>query len=519
MDDDKQKVVNKPLLPLYSASHTLDFVSVGLIFIGLLLMAGFFNSSPGSLIVPFCNMLRSWLGTWAVIFSVMMIVIGFLILLARYVFPRVRLSKPKQILYLILFIIVILNGITLSALHAGREAGGSIGLFFARSMTEGRNPYQTAFWLWVILILALCLMAGGTVWIPRMFRELGREIAELFRRIGSGFRKEEKPEEPGSFDWQAEMRSTDTIQRRTYPEPVTAAAEDEPEDYEDYDVSEDFEEEEIEPVRSVHTVERRTVEPEYIPASYTRKPTMENVKPKTQNSGDAPRSNRLPPLNLLDTEMGYYGQNADHQEFIRQIEEAMEEFGTPVKVIGCSVGPSVIQYQVVPGNIPKNGKVSAKNIRVTQVAQTERDLAVRLGVSNLSIQAPVPGESYIGIDIPNPQAMKVRLRPLLESPEFKRMKTPLAVALGRDITGKPVAVDLASMPHLLVAGTTNSGKSICLRAIAVCLAMNNTPEQLRFVMIDPKRVEFYHFNFRTCWARWRPNTNAPSPCWNGRCRK
>ena len=184
----------------------------------------------------------------------------------------------------------------------------------------------------------------------------------------------------------------------------------------------------------------------------------------------------------------------DHQEFIQEIEEAMDEFGTPVKVIGCSVGPSVVQYQVVPGKIEGKGKLSAKNIRVTQVGQTERDLAVRLGVSNLTIQAPVPGESYIGIDIPNPQAMKVRLRPLIESPEFQRKHSPLAVALGRDITGNPVVVDLAQMPHLLVAGTTNSGKSICLRAMAVCLAMNNTPEQVRFVMIDPKRVEFYHFN-------------------------
>lgn len=476
---EKQKEVTKPMLPLYSAGHALDGVSVGLIFIGLLLTAGFFNNNPGSLIVPFCSMLRSWLGVWAVIFSVLMVLSGITILLMRWVLPRVRMSRPKQILYTVLVIIVILTGMTLSALYGGAEVGGSIGIAFVRALTGSGNASKTGFWLWTVLVLSLCLLVGGTVWIPQLLRALGGEFAELFRRGAETLRKEPEKEDPAAFDWRSEYHPSEEVPRGPRDEIETL-------------------EEETEPVRETPAADPRPEEPDPIPAFFTRKRTMENVKPltpkKDEGKENAPRSRRLPPLNLLDTELGFYGQNADHQEFIRQIEEAMEEFGTPVKVIGCSVGPSVIQYQVVPGNIAKAGKVSAKNIRVTQVAQTERDLAVRLGVSNLSIQAPVPGESYIGIDIPNPQAMKVRLRPLIESPEFKRMKTPLAVALGRDITGEPVAVDLASMPHLLVAGTTNSGKSICLRAIAICLAMNNTPEQLRFVMIDPKRVEFYHFN-------------------------
>ena len=473
--DEKQDILNmNPLLPIYSSSHTADGICIGLIFVGMLLSAGFFNSSPGSLIVPFCKMLRSWFGVWAVVFSIAMIVAGVGILLMRWLLPRVRMRRSSLIFYSVLFLVFLLDAITLSALYGGPEVGGDVGMAFVRALTGGRSASQVSFILWVVCILSLCLLTGGTVWVPKAFRGLQQEIRDSMDQ------KSQKPDEKSgseellSFDWEAEYKAAEDARMMKRQE-VEA---------------------ENKPIEESKPEKKQTES--VIPAFFTRKKTgkttMENKQNSKQSTEPKVRSNRLPPLNLLDTELGFYGQNEDHQEFIDQIEEAMDEFGTPVKVIGCSVGPSVVQYQVVPGNIAKNGKISAKNIRVTQVAQTERDLAVRLGVSNLSIQAPVPGESYIGIDIPNPQAMKVRLRPLIESPAFRKKNTPLAVALGRDITGNPIVVDLAQMPHLLVAGTTNSGKSICLRAIAICLAMNNSPEQLRFVMIDPKRVEFYHFN-------------------------
>lgn len=482
MTNEKQKILNQPPLPIYKAGHTTDIICVALIFVGMLLSSGFFSSSPGSLIVPFCELLRSWFGVWAVVLSVSMALSGIAILIFRWVLPHIRLSRGKQIFYALLSLLLILDGITLSALYGGAEGGGELGMTFVRWLTAGERAGQVSFLLWVFLIIALCLLTGGTRWMPKLFRAFGNEVKELFLDGVRAFKERPAEKEPADFDWQKEYRiasETAEMQKQAQEE-----------------------EKIIEPV-SVPAPVKKIMDP--IPAFFTKKKTMEdekiNIKPVTNtkkiassSANPAVRSNRLPPLNLLDTELGFYGQNADHSEFIAEIEEAMDEFGAPVKVIGCSVGPSVVQYQVVPGNIAKPGKVSAKNIRVTQVAQTERDLAVRLGVSNLSIQAPVPGESYIGIDIPNPQAMKVRLRPLIESPEFQKKNSPLSVALGRDITGNPVVVDLGSMPHLLVAGTTNSGKSICLRAMAICLAMNNTPEQLRFVMIDPKRVEFYHFN-------------------------
>jgi S-DNA-T family DNA segregation ATPase FtsK/SpoIIIE len=106
----------------------------------------------------------------------------------------------------------------------------------------------------------------------------------------------------------------------------------------------------------------------------------------------------------------------------------------------------------------------------------------------------VPGRPYIGIEVPNSRTSNVRLRPVLESDSFFKVGSPLAIALGRDVSGQPVVADLTTMPHLLIAGTTGSGKSVCIAALTTCLVMNNTPEDLRLVMIDPKMVELVRFN-------------------------
>ena len=205
--------------------------------------------------------------------------------------------------------------------------------------------------------------------------------------------------------------------------------------------------------------------------------------------------NKYPPMNLLEPEMGFINREIDVTDTVQAIMTAMEELETPVEIVSHCVGPAIIQYQVRPSSRRGPGPESAsRRIKVGDVAKVERDLAVQLGVTNLAIQAPVPGKSYIGIDLPNPAALTVRLRPLMESRTFREMKSKLRIALGRDITGKPVVVDLEQMPHLLIAGTTNSGKSICMRSIALCLLMNNSPEDLRVIMIDPKRVELFRFN-------------------------
>jgi S-DNA-T family DNA segregation ATPase FtsK/SpoIIIE len=179
------------------------------------------------------------------------------------------------------------------------------------------------------------------------------------------------------------------------------------------------------------------------------------------------------------------------------IEKTLNEFGLPAKVVDYRSGPSVTQFAVEPGYIEHtspNGEVSRNKVRVSQISSLANDLALALSASAIRIEAPVPGKAYVGIEVPNKKASLVAIRPILESSAYQGERSRLAIALGRDVAGTPVVADLASMPHLLIAGTTGSGKSVCITSIATSLAMNNSPEELQFVMIDPKRVELLRFN-------------------------
>ncbi len=209
------------------------------------------------------------------------------------------------------------------------------------------------------------------------------------------------------------------------------------------------------------------------------------------------RDERLPPLNLL---LQDHNNNLDEESIQATavlIEKTLLELGVPTRVIGFRVGPVVTQYAIEPGYIEKpglDGKLVRQKVRVSQIAALQRDLARALAAERLRIEAPVPGHSFVGIEVPNRKNAVVRLRPLLESESFQRLGSPLALALGRDVSGLPVVADLARMPHLLIAGTTGSGKSVCIAALTVCLVMNNSPEKLRLAMLDPKMVELARFN-------------------------
>jgi S-DNA-T family DNA segregation ATPase FtsK/SpoIIIE len=133
-------------------------------------------------------------------------------------------------------------------------------------------------------------------------------------------------------------------------------------------------------------------------------------------------------------------------------------------------------------------------VRVSRIARLSDDLALALAAAPIRIEAPVPGKSMVGLEVPNDTVTLVSLRAVLESPEFTSIRSPLAIAVGEDVSGHPAAVDLALMPHLLIAGATGSGKSVCINAIVCCLLFNNEPEDLKLLMIDPKMVELVGYN-------------------------
>ncbi len=155
-------------------------------------------------------------------------------------------------------------------------------------------------------------------------------------------------------------------------------------------------------------------------------------------------------------------------------------------------GPTITQYGVEPDFIESRG--GRMRVRVGKISALADDLALALSARTIRVQAPVPGKGFVGIEVPNEEVALVALRDLIESEAFKRLKSPLRFALGLNVSGNSVAADLSNMPHLLIAGTTGSGKSVCVNALICCLLANNTPDDLRIVMVDPKRVELTGYN-------------------------
>ncbi len=234
----------------------------------------------------------------------------------------------------------------------------------------------------------------------------------------------------------------------------------------------------------------------FVPPEFRKRLNADNTPAK--NIPLPPRDEHLPSLELMVKDLLDRPDERSINQTAGMIEKSLAEFGIPAKVVGFRVGPTVTQFAVEPGFVDKGNSDEEQDnrikVRVAQIAGLRRDLALALSAERLRIEAPVPGRPYVGIEVPNNRTSMVRLRSILETEAFYKVGSPLTIALGRDVSGLPVVADLGTMPHLLIAGTTGSGKSVCIAAITACLVMNNTPDDLRLVMIDPKMVELVRFN-------------------------
>ncbi|MDP3771354.1 MAG: DNA translocase FtsK 4TM domain-containing protein, partial [bacterium] len=188
-------------------------------------------------------------------------------------------------------------------------------------------------------------------------------------------------------------------------------------------------------------------------------------------------------LDLLSNEIGKptSGDIRSAQEIIRK---TLEHFGIEVEMSDVSVGPTVTQFTFRP----------AEGVKVSRITALSNDLALALAAHPIRIEAPIPGKSLVGIEVPNQKVAVVRLREIIESDTFRKHAGGLGIALGKDVSGQPWATELARMPHLLVAGATGSGKSVMLNAIIISLLYGYGPDDLRLLLVDPKRVEFPIYN-------------------------
>ncbi len=206
---------------------------------------------------------------------------------------------------------------------------------------------------------------------------------------------------------------------------------------------------------------------------------------------------RLPQIDHILEEMGEAElEEEDLRERANTIEETLRSFGVPVTVVEVNRGPAVTQFGLRPEYVTRKvrGEEKRMKVRVSKIQALSNDLSLALAAAPIRIEAPVPGRNIVGLEVPNQNIALVSLRSVLESEEFERLRGPLRIALGQDVSGRAVAASLARMPHLLVAGATGSGKSVCINAVICSLLFQYTPDQLRFVMVDPKRVELTGYN-------------------------
>ena len=419
-----------------------DAVGVLLIAFALMSLLAVRGFTQGILLIPWVALLSLWFGWGSYLVVLAIGYVGFAILRRDgYSIGWGRLFTLEVAAFLTIALFAAMKGNSLiraeSGMDGGRIGWGLVTLFWRFGEFPGTI---VLFVLWI-----LALMTGFGIWA---------DIEHGLLKLAGENQHAEEGAQPD-----------------VQPEPV---------------------EEAVKPERAAKKKPSTPLPPEF------RKSLKVSEQQDKKPAAPRERNEHLPSLNILLADQNARPDERTINQTAGMIEKTLAEFGIVATVIGFRVGPTITQFAVQPGFMKRPGATEEEEkqikVRVAQIASLQKDLALALSAERLRIEAPVPGKPYVGIEVPNSHTSVVRMRSILETDAFHKIGKPLAMALGRDVSGQPVVSDLSRMPHLLIAGATGSGKSVCITSIAACLAMNNTPEDLRMVMIDSKMVELLRFN-------------------------
>jgi len=223
-----------------------------------------------------------------------------------------------------------------------------------------------------------------------------------------------------------------------------------------------------------------------INAKSTNDPNEKKTDVVTGNSGKTNINWQLPPLSLLSNEKRGKAERGDLNKNAKTIEDKLKSFGIEAKVVEVNCGPAVTQYALEIALGTKLSKINA--------LQSDLALALAAPQGQIRIEAPIPGRNLVGIEVPNRSLEFVSLKQILNAEVMSKNESKVAVALGLDVSGEPAVVDIAKMPHILIAGSTGSGKSVCLNAFIASILFRASPDEVKFIMVDPKRVELVGYN-------------------------
>jgi S-DNA-T family DNA segregation ATPase FtsK/SpoIIIE len=457
-----------------SPERKMDILGVFLLIVGVISLLGFLGKTDGGLtgeVVPFLNLIA---GMGSLLFPIVLMLVGlWLIVRNEQRFPIVSVERLLGIIFLYINILTWMHWFSGGGwdLAAKGSGGGYIGAFFERVLANLLGDWGALVVLIAWLLIALAFTFDLS--IPDLFRKVSKPAVKTGEYIAEKTTK----------------LATSAARGKTTPEPETERI---------VFANGDGQPEGFTPIKSGA---RQMTRAEKI---RTRsEPAKTQTNPADPNSGAViTRTYQaaenlvvwtlpLPEEVLNPATKAIFRKNID-EDRARLIEETLASFSAPAHVVEIHRGPTFTQYGVEPDFVET--RAGKTRVRVNKIVSLADDLALALAAPSIRIQAPVPGRRYIGIEVPNSEAELVSLKEGMESKAFTSMNVFLKFVLGKDVAGKPAAVDLAKMPHLLIAGTTGSGKSVCINSILCSLLMHRTPNELRLVMVDPKRVELTGYN-------------------------
>jgi S-DNA-T family DNA segregation ATPase FtsK/SpoIIIE len=474
--------------PGMSLDRKLDIAGIVLVMIGVVTLLSLFTPNTSPILNAMLTIMSGLAGEGRFGIPVGLILIGGWIVLRNYgdKLPRVEFERLAGVVLVWLALLISLhflaiNGVVDSILPIARagQGGGFIGAFLLAALSQALGLLGAGVALFAWWVIAIVLMIGLS--LPEIVMLIsgwwrGSRDAQALGQgeLEMGDGREIPVNRPNRVSAPKPAARIPTSDEGALPDPAESKLR-------------------LRPATDVKPKPAKKPGPLPEPA-----PTPTAAGPDFGNQPIMIGADQIWTLPAVDDMLESGSESSADDDYDRKrvqiIEGTLASFGAPVRVVEINRGPTITQFGVEPDFVEaRNGKRT--KVKVNKITSLSNDLALALSAKSIRIEAPVPGKGYVGIEVPNEQSSLVALRDVIESERFqKKLKGTLRLAFGQDVSGGPIAADLTAMPHLLIAGTTGSGKSVCVNGIIACLLLQNTPDECKLLLVDPKRVELTGYN-------------------------
>lgn len=445
----------------FSKEKVIEVSGIVFLVVGFISLVLTFFAKHGTFFAKWPDFLLKQTGIFSYVIPIILVIGGAWFLLSRYPqFPNVTVPRVLGATGLVFNLMTWFqlfhapNPANALALKGGGVLGNAIYSWFHSGLGTPGTVIMLIAWLLIALMLLVNLsLPALLVWIVTSIKNIRVRFSDFTRNLAEIIRQKKAERD----QIQAERLSEVSQARLPLDEPEPEVAQSTP---------------------------ARTVQH---PISQNSAQEIGQVKPEGQKTWVLPE-----PEDILKPARHITASDEIDEDRARVIEETLRSFNAPGTVVEIRRGPAITLFGVEPDYVET--RTSKNKVRVSKITTLANDLAMALKASRIRIQAPVPGKGYIGIEVPNRQTSVVSMLEIFQSTAFQSDTSALRFVLGKDVTGTPFTADLSKMPHLLIAGTTGSGKSVCVNAILAGYLLTLTPDQLRMILVDPKRVELTGYN-------------------------